>query len=161
MIIWELKHFTPNEILSPDGMRQLSNGNLLINWESAKLYDGLRARINAPLICNFGSHRRRGYRSVAENQAVLGGIYSRHCQGIAFDSHSPDLNPLELAVEAILHGFTGVGIYKTFTHKDTRHSLTGEVVIWVQKNNGQVMKRIKLTSDTFNRAYLTEFIKAI
>jgi len=161
MIKWDLKHFTPDELLSPDGMRELARGNLMLNWESAKLYDGLRSRINAPLICNFGQHRRRAYRSIAENQAVFGGIYSRHVQGIAFDSHSPDANPLELAVEAILHGFSAVGVYKTFTHKDTRHSLTGEIVIWVQKAKHQEMRRIKLTNDTFNRSFLTEFIKAI
>lgn len=153
---WQIKNFSPSEVLSPDGLSQLSKSNLMLDYDSLKLLDQLRNRINMPLICNFTGHNNRGYRSISENKLADGGDFSRHVQGKAFDLHCK-LSPLQLAVEAILIGFTGIGIYNTFTHIDTRNSLDSAITVW----RGQETKRIILTTDNFNKEFLSKFLQSI
>ena len=82
---WKWKNFTPEEVLSPSGMAQLSRGNFLLQPHALDKLQKLRDYVGTPLIVNVGEHVHRGYRSAEENAKISGAKFSRHIQGIAFD----------------------------------------------------------------------------
>ena len=77
--------FGPRELLSPDGLRQLESGNLMLQEEALSALEQFREKLGVPIKVNHGEMLYRGYRSPPENQRVGGAAFSRHVQGIAFD----------------------------------------------------------------------------
>jgi uncharacterized protein YcbK (DUF882 family) len=79
----------------------------------AKL-DHLRERLDKPIRITSG------YRCPEHNQAVGGVADSQHTQGTAADIVVYDVHPDVVAKIAEEIGFTGIGLYDTFTHVDVR-----------------------------------------
>lgn len=134
MIKWNWPDFAPHEVLSPDGLAQFKKGNLMVQPFALDALQSFRSRIAVPVLVNFSSLQRRGYRSPKENMQIKGAEFSRHVQGIAFDITAPDMTPEELFHAAIQHGFGGVGLYKAqnFVHVDVRAKGT-EPITWIGK----------------------------
>ena len=61
-----------------------------------------------------------GYRCSAHNKAVGGAAKSNHMLGKAADIIIAGVDPKEVAKYAESIGVLGIGVYKTFTHIDTR-----------------------------------------
>lgn len=134
MIGWRWPNFKPEEVLSPDGLKQLSKGHLHIHPSILDTMEGFRSLVG-PLVCNFGGHTHRGYRSAKENALIPGAEeFSYHVQGLAMDITSPSLSLNELHQAAIKFGFHGVGYYPTrkFIHVDLRPMLTTKQVFWIK-----------------------------
>ena len=78
----------------------------------------LRERLNNPVIVTSG------YRCPIYNAQVRGVQHSQHLfpvdDGAAADIRSPRHTPEQIAAVAETVGFRGIGIYRTFTHVDTR-----------------------------------------
>ncbi len=138
--IWEhhFPNFSKEEIFSPELLaKKLFH---TVDIESlAKLQRFRDYVFNATrvgLVVNHGNSKLRGVRSLAEQAEVAkkyGGAetLSMHCQGKAFDvSMWSNHNSDQLAKMAITFGFTGVGVYPTFVHLDTRFSFDGVPVVW-------------------------------
>lgn len=134
--MWRWKYFTPEEVLSPDGLAQYARGILLI---SPTLLDGLeelRTKLRKPVRVNHAGLKYRGYRSPHENYSIVGGEkYSYHMMGLAADISCYHLGFDEFysAVRG-MRFFQGIGSYpgNNFIHVDIRHSLTSDVVTWVK-----------------------------
>lgn len=62
------------------------------------------------------------YRTPGKNKSVGGTAYSQHLYGRAADIKVKGISPKTVAAyaEKLLPGKGGIGIYKTFTHIDTR-----------------------------------------
>jgi len=131
---WRWPNFSPEEVLSPDGITQLGQRNIMLIAPS--LLDALeefRVIVDAPLYINFDKLKYRGYRSPFENYKVVKGeTYSFHMQGLAVDVSSPigvdKLHELALSFDK----WQGVGYYPTrgFCHLDMRPSLNGNRTTW-------------------------------
>ena len=95
---------------------QCKDGSQLVKIDSQLLYklQALRDEIGRPVIINSG------YRTESHNKAVGGAQNSYHMQGKAVDIRVNGLKPEEIAKIAEKIGFTGIGIYKNFTHVDIR-----------------------------------------
>lgn len=128
---WVWKLFQPSEVLSPAGLAQLANGNLMLQEFALDLLVEFRRFLGVPLFCNHGTLKFRGYRSLKENETIGGAPFSRHCQGIAFDLSSE--LPIQLLFERAkdFDRFGAIGYYpdNKFIHVDCR-SVSGETVIW-------------------------------
>lgn len=133
-------NFTKEEIFSP-GL--LSKGLFhTVDIESLAKLQRFRDYIfnvtGAGLLVNHGESVLRGVRTISEQVQVgreYGGaeVLSMHCQGKAFDiTMSQKHDSKELAKMAIAFGFTGVGIYPTFVHVDTRFSFDGKPTVWTK-----------------------------
>ena len=61
-----------------------------------------------------------GYRCATHNKAVGGAVKSNHMLGKAADIIIAGVEPKEVAKYAESIGVKGIGVYKTFTHIDTR-----------------------------------------
>ena len=68
-----------------------------------------------------------GYRCPRHNKEVRGAHSSYHMKGIAVDIKVEHYRPAEIAEVAKMVGFTGIGIYQTWTHIDLRG---GDLVCW-------------------------------
>lgn len=83
----------------------------------AKLVSSLqkiRNHYNKEVIINSG------YRCAAHNRAVGGAEFSQHLKGRAADIVVKGVAPKDVAAYAASIGVNGIGVYKTFTHIDTR-----------------------------------------
>lgn len=164
MITWHSKYFQPSEVLSIDGMHQLSLGNQMIsNFTLAKL-DDIRELLGSSILINIGQFRNRGYRSVNENIKAGGGVFSRHPQGIAFDCTPPKSDIYELAVIAIGQGWGGIGLYpkNNFVHIDLRSNVNDRLTVWVKTD--QDTKSIFIEPEDYRNQSpqdLYNFLKAI
>lgn len=135
---WRWPNFKPVEVLSPVGLEQYRAGNLMIqpfamdylqafrDWLKVRMHQDVR------IICNFGTLKLRGFRSISENAGAGGCKTSRHMQGIAFDVHSPDIDVIQLKKAAVDFAWGAVGIYSTkgFVHLDCRAVLNGTIAIF-------------------------------
>jgi uncharacterized protein YcbK (DUF882 family) len=74
----------------------------------------LRELVNKPIVITSA------YRTPAYNASVEGSPKSQHMEGKACDIKISGLTPSQVAKLAEQVGFTGIGIYKTFTHVDVR-----------------------------------------
>ncbi|SET58474.1 Peptidase M15 [Natronincola peptidivorans] len=74
----------------------------------------LRDRVGGPV--NLTS----GYRTLEHNRQVGGSPNSQHMLGRAADIKVPGYSPEAIGQMAEELGFTGIGIYPTFTHVDVR-----------------------------------------
>lgn len=133
MTSWKWKYFTPEEVLSPIGLKRFKDTGLLLTQPILldKLTE-LRERLEKPLLINHGGHWLRGYRSCEENMKVDGSLQSLHIQGLAADVTVTNLSLLDLADGAIITGFTGIGMYlsRGFVHMDLRTNLYQKVTRW-------------------------------
>ena len=102
---WTWEHFTPAEIASK------GDGSILIVPEALDRLEALRVRLDKPLVI------LSAYRDPLHNARVGGAPLSQHKNGVAFDIRL-DFERNELLIHARAVGFTGYGIYKTFTHID-------------------------------------------
>lgn len=130
---WEERwpNFTPSEVLSPDGKKLLfTKGDLVIQPRLLDKLQVLRAHVDKPILVNHGSLKFRGYRSPAENQTIGGASQSYHTQGLAVDVTIEGMHPRDVAQVARMIGFTGIGIYETFTHLDVRHNINGRTTLF-------------------------------
>lgn len=124
---WPAKYFKPEEVLSPLGLLQYKQGNLMLCNHALANLDSFRDSLGSALYCNVASLKFRGYRAPAENNKIGGAPYSRHVQGIAFDVHSKKLKPRELFEKAKEFNWPCALLYPTFIHLDNR-SLVGEPI---------------------------------
>jgi len=74
----------------------------------------LRHAYGEPLIINSG------YRCISYNKKVGGVPGSYHLFGMAADIYIRGIIPKDLAIQADLVGFSGIGLYNTFIHVDVR-----------------------------------------
>ncbi|ABR48298.1 Peptidase M15A [Alkaliphilus metalliredigens QYMF] len=74
----------------------------------------LRDQVGSPVIVTSG------FRTPEHNKRVGGSLNSQHLLGRAADIQVPGYSPEAIAQIADALGFTGVGIYATFTHVDVR-----------------------------------------
>jgi hypothetical protein len=124
---WNYEFFTPEEMLSPLGLRQFDKGNLMLDTAFMGRLVAFRKELGKPIYVNYGGLQYRGYRSPHENERVGGTEFSRHVQGKAADITVSSLTSQEVAELASRHGFRGIGIYDNFTHIDTR---PGPLTVW-------------------------------
>ena len=82
------------------------------------LLQALRKRVGRPITINSG------YRTPEHNRRVGGAANSQHLLGTAVDIVINGLTPQEVADEGEKIGFTGIGVYRTFTHLDVRPNKT-------------------------------------
>ena len=132
---WRWKSFTPLEVLSPTGLKQYADGNLLLQPSALDTLEQFRNSLGKPLLCNLPNAPHRGYRSQTENADIYrtqGGepgecLLSRHTQGIAFDLSCADCGLDDLYHAALAFGFGAVFIYPAhnFIHCDCRAILNG------------------------------------
>jgi len=129
---WRWRYFTPEEVLSPDGLEQYARGILLISPTLLDHLEALRSKLKHPLRVNHNGLKFRGYRSPHENYSIVGGEkYSYHMQGLAADISCYQVSQEQfLGAIRSLGAFRGIGIYDTFVHVDIRHSLTNAEVSW-------------------------------
>ena len=144
-MIWRWEYFTPEEVLSPVGLAQYLQDNLLMQPFALDAFDGFRAEFNSPLLVNHGTLKRRGYRSPEENKKVGGASLSRHTQGIAIDVTAKEFEARVL-FEAVLqssarYGFGGIGFYphRNFVHIDCRPILGKGPKVWEELKNGKII----------------------
>lgn len=86
----------------------------IIDLDHVKRLQLLRDKLNKA--CTITS----AYRAPTHNKKVGGVSNSRHTKGDATDVQFSGVSPTEVAKAAKEIGFTGIGIYDTFTHVDSR-----------------------------------------
>ena len=94
----EIRFFKKAEFLDPE----YGVANMSADFMSAM--DGLRLRMDGPLIVNSG------YRTEAHNAAIGGSEHSAHCLGLAADVRVHGEQAYRLIRHAMKIGFTGIGI---------------------------------------------------
>lgn len=141
VIDWSYRwpNFEPKEVLSPDGLAQFKNGNLLIQEFAMDFLQEFRWYLDHPLVCNSGNNIRRGYRSPRENMKVGGAEFSRHMQGIAFDLTCPSLSFSDFVCKTAQFRHKGRpwGYIKTyekmnFIHCDVRPIIKGAPLLCIE-----------------------------
>ena len=109
------KDFLLREFECKDGSHQV-----MVKAELLEKLQRLRDLAKKPVIITSG------YRNPVYNEWVGGSPTSRHLTGEAADIRVPGLHLDEVAQLAREAGFTGIGIYRSFTHVDVRR----EPVTW-------------------------------
>lgn len=108
--VWRWPSFTPWEIAVRD---RPERGAVLIVPEALDALQRLRSILGDPV--NVLS----GYRDPEHNRAVGGALRSKHTMGIAFDiADSRNYSRTAMIAAAREAGFSGLGLYETFTHLD-------------------------------------------
>ena len=104
-------HFRVREFACRDGTDTVKVDTALV-----ELLEQIRAAAGAPVTISSG------YRTAAYNAAVGGARYSQHVQGTAADITAAGVSPLLVGqmAEYYLGSRGGIGVYRTFTHVDTR-----------------------------------------
>lgn len=104
-------NFTVKEFACKDG-----SDYILIDTELVKLLQNIREHFGKPVTINSA------YRSKTYNKKIGGAKSSQHCLGTAADIKISGVTPLAAAqyIESIQPSKGGIGLYKTFTHVDTR-----------------------------------------
>lgn len=123
---WRWDYFKPEEVLSPDGLRLLGEGTMLISPVLLDTLTGFRDHVGHPLLVNHGLLKLRGYRSPGENYKVGGKPFSFHMQGLAVDVSCEALEmPAFLELAESFPDWTGIGYYPKlrFIHLDIRPQL--------------------------------------
>ncbi|MDW7678876.1 MAG: D-Ala-D-Ala carboxypeptidase family metallohydrolase [Bacillota bacterium] len=103
------ENFILKEFECNDGSHQVA-----LRHELLDKLQRLREEAGKPVIITSG------YRNPSHNARVGGSPTSRHLTGEAADIRIPGLHPDEVAQLAAAVGFTGIGIYDSFTHVDIR-----------------------------------------
>lgn len=132
-IDWEKRwpNFKPTELLSPSGLLYYAGRQtLFVQPHFIDFLQAFRTEIGKSFLINHGNLKYRGYRSPKENQQVGGTENSLHVQGLAVDVTIPGIIPEKVGQLALDFGFTGVGVYETFTHLDIRTKLNNAATTW-------------------------------
>ncbi|TCO78003.1 YcbK family protein [Marinisporobacter balticus] len=103
------KNFKLSEFVCKEGKNEA-----LYDCRLIMMLQEMREKIGRPIIINSG------YRSPAYNKKINGSPKSQHILGKAADIRIVGFSPEEIAKLAVKMGFTGIGIYDTFTHVDVR-----------------------------------------
>lgn len=110
----------------PEELRSKGNGDLRIHYATLDAMQRLRNLLKRPLVVNSY------YRDPDYNAKVGGAAASRHLAGMAVDTptNNTEKGRWTLWHYATLAGFTGLGIYRGFTHLDTGpHRVWGSIDI--------------------------------
>ena len=121
------KHFRVREFASKDGADKV-----LIDDDLVKLLENIREASGGKSVTI-----NSGYRSPEHNKAVGGVSNSQHVKGTAADIVVADTDPLTVGqiAEYYLNTKGGIGVYKSFTHVDTRANRSR----WDQRSGKQVV----------------------
>ena len=121
------KHFRVREFASKDG-----SDKVLIDDDLVTLLENIREAAGGKAITI-----NSGYRSPEHNAAVGGVSNSQHVKGTAADIVVEDTDPLTVGqiAEHFLNTKGGIGVYKSFTHVDTRANRSR----WDQRSGHQVV----------------------
>jgi hypothetical protein len=103
------KNFKVREFACKDG-----SDYILIDDKLVHILQDIRDHFGVPVIINSG------YRNAAYNKKIGGAKYSQHIYGKAADIVINFVTPEEVASYADSKCIGGVGLYKTFTHVDSR-----------------------------------------
>ncbi|WP_053955088.1 YcbK family protein [Inediibacterium massiliense] len=103
------KNFKLSEFVCKEGKNEV-----IYDYRLIRLLQEMRDKIGRPMIINSG------YRSPSYNKKVGGSPRSQHVLGKAVDIRVNGFSPEEIAKIATKMGFTGIGVYKKFTHLDVR-----------------------------------------
>lgn len=143
---WRWRDFTPEQVLSPDGLEIFKRRNVFkLQAFAMDFLQEYRLSLDLPLLCNHAGHRRRGWRSTRENGLVEGVPDSPHMQGIAFDLNCRDLNLQDFFIRSIKFGWSCVIVYpkRGFLHHDQR-TIVGEYGL---AQNGENHKTVIITEE--------------
>lgn len=132
--------FSIEEIFSPDQIDLITTKAVFpYSFKALDTLEKFRQELDIPLRVNRPSSQllRRGARSTKENFEIQkvtkhndGWSYSFHLW-CAFDVDSPALGPLSIYNKAIESGlWSGIGIYDTWVHLDTRDLIYGVPIRW-------------------------------
>ena len=129
--------FSPDEVLSPDGLNVFHRSNqLVIDIGSLLMLNGFRQFLKTPIRVNSKVNLHRGYRSHDENAAIKGAArFSFHLLGKAFDISCAGVDCETIYEEAQNFGWKGVGIYDTWVHVDNRPSPDGHATLWDKRTH--------------------------
>lgn len=121
------KHFRVREFASKDGADKV-----LIDDDLVALLEDIREATGGKAVTI-----NSGYRSPEHNAAVGGVSNSQHVKGTAADIVVEDTDPLTVGqiAEHFLNKKGGIGVYKSFTHVDTRATRSR----WDQRSGKQVV----------------------
>ena len=121
------KHFSVREFASKDG-----SDKVLIDDDLVALLEDIREAAGGKAITI-----NSGYRSPEHNAAVGGVSNSQHVKGTAADIVVEGTDPLTVGqiAEHFLNKTGGIGVYKSFTHVDTRATRSR----WDQRSGKQVV----------------------
>ena len=133
---FQVKEFAcKDEKIVPGGTNEI-----LIDGELVRKLQMLRDKFGVTII-------NSAYRTAKWNEIVGGVPNSQHVQGKASDTVCKGTSPLEVGMYAEALGMGGVGVYKDFTHIDTR----GDKARWDNRSGKEVgvqtfLKTIKFGS---------------
>lgn len=102
-------NFKVKEFACKDG-----SDKILIDTELVELLQKLRNHFGKPIKINSA------YRTMTHNKKVGGSTNSQHLKGKAADIQVAGINPILVAMYSEKLNAGGIGVYKTFTHIDTR-----------------------------------------
>ena len=121
------KHFRVREFASKDGADKV-----LIDDDLVKLLENIREAAGGKAVTI-----NSGYRSPEHNKAVGGVSNSQHVKGTAADIVVAGTGPLTVGqiAEYYLNTKGGIGVYKSFTHVDTRATRSR----WDQRSGKQIV----------------------
>lgn len=121
------KHFRVREFASKDGADKV-----LIDDDLVKLLENIREAAGGKAVTI-----NSGYRSPEHNKAVGGVSNSQHVKGTAADIVVAGTDPLTVGqiAEHYLNTKGGIGVYRSFTHVDTRANRSR----WDQRSGKQVV----------------------
>lgn len=106
-------NFKVREFACKDG-----SDTILIDLELVKILQNIRNYFGKPVKINSG------YRTSKHNVKVGGSKNSYHVKGQAVDIAINGVHPVLVALYAERLNAGGIGVYKTFTHIDTREKRT-------------------------------------
>lgn len=128
--------------LKKDGEKKLSDNfrvrefrckdgtdKILISEELVQLLQNIRSHFGKPVTINSA------YRNETYNRKVGGVKYSQHVLGKAADIAVSGVSPYDVAKYAESIGAGGIGLYKNFTHIDSRVKKSR----WDQRSGKQVV----------------------
>jgi uncharacterized protein YcbK (DUF882 family) len=103
------KNFKLSEFACRDGSPEI-----LLDMDLVQRLQKLRDQIGKAI------HINSGYRNPNYNKKIGGAPRSYHMRGMAADIRVDGMSTTELARQAKIAGFDGVGIYRDFVHVDVR-----------------------------------------
>jgi uncharacterized protein YcbK (DUF882 family) len=128
------KNFAIKEFACKDGSK-----DIVVDYRLVELLQKFRDSVKKIITITSG------YRTVAYNKKCGGIATSNHLTGKAADIKIEGLTPLQVAHAADAIGFTGIGVYPTFTHVDVQGTKEGKKLYWKQDAKGvkTIIKSLK------------------
>ena len=125
--LWDsIEFFNYVEFNSPDHDRS----GLLMDYEFICRLDSIRRQFGKPIYINSG-YRTEEHNDYLIKAGAKASPNSSHMKGIAVDIKcSNDADRFELVALALAHGFSRIGIAKTFIHLDY-DEMKNQKRIWV------------------------------